>query len=179
MAVGVAKSAGFVSAVFLGKVALLPFKSESSPHTLSRYSIQWSSPRQAVYYMGETASYGVKSLQGLSNSEGEKISAGQNDTQVASELEAGQLMREEDILQPASNMICVESSIDDRLTTAIRNLQFEKGKRDDRLCDPGFTKTVLSRFEDICKSSLNRSWIFASPWQFEQQPHILYFQPQN
>ncbi len=32
MAVGVAKSAGFVSAVFLGKVALLPFKSQSSPH---------------------------------------------------------------------------------------------------------------------------------------------------
>jgi hypothetical protein len=29
MAVGVAKNAGFVSAVFLGKVAMLPFKSES------------------------------------------------------------------------------------------------------------------------------------------------------
>lgn len=56
--------------------------------------------------MGETASYGVKSLQGLSSSEGEKISAGQNDTHVASELEAGQLIREADILQPVSNMIC-------------------------------------------------------------------------
>ncbi len=42
--------------------------------------------------MGETASYGVKSLQGLSSSEGEKILAGQNDTHVAPELEAGQLM---------------------------------------------------------------------------------------
>lgn len=55
----------------------------------------------------------------------------------------------------------VESSIDDRLTTAIRSLQFEKGTRDERLGDPGFTKTVLSRFEDICKSNLIRSWIFA------------------
>lgn len=107
--------------------------------------------------MGETASYGVKSLQGLSSSEGEKSSTVQNDTQVASEIEAGQLKGEEDILQPASNIICVESSIDDRLTTAIRSLQFEKGTRDERLCDPGFTKSVLSRFEDICKSSLIRS----------------------
>lgn len=67
--------------------------------------------------MDETASYGVKSLQGLTSSEREKSLAGQNDTQVALELETGQLLGEEDILQPASNTRCVESSIDDRLTT--------------------------------------------------------------
>ena len=40
MAVGVAKSAGFVSAVFLGKVAMLPFKSESSPHIIKIFHIK-------------------------------------------------------------------------------------------------------------------------------------------
>lgn len=50
MAVGVAKSAGFVSAVFLGKVALLPFKSQSSPHTIKIfYTVKLTSTSCLLY----------------------------------------------------------------------------------------------------------------------------------
>ncbi|KAJ5359172.1 uncharacterized protein N7496_011585 [Penicillium cataractarum] len=114
MAVGAARNAGFVSAVFLGKVAMLPFKT--------------------VYYMGETASYSVKSLQGSTHSEKQKDTS-TNESEMASECDIG-------------------ASIDEKRTETIRNLHFEKGRRDERLRDPEFTKTVLSKFEDICTASL-------------------------
>jgi hypothetical protein len=49
-----------------------------------------------------------------------------------------------------------ESSIDERRTEIIRRLLFEKGRRDQRLQDPEFTKTVLSKFEAICKADLTK-----------------------
>jgi hypothetical protein len=53
-----------------------------------------------------------------------------------------------------TNLVCPESSIDERRTETIRSLLFEKGRRDEKFQDPEFTKTVLSRFEDICKAGL-------------------------
>ncbi|KAJ5861910.1 uncharacterized protein N7529_009220 [Penicillium soppii] len=55
VAVKVAKIMGFGSAVFCGKVAALPFKT--------------------VWYMGETASYGIRSLQGLERHQGRVLKA--------------------------------------------------------------------------------------------------------
>jgi hypothetical protein len=51
-------------------------------------------------------------------------------------------------------MACAETSTYERRTETIRSLLFEKGRRDERLRDPEFTKTLLSKFEDIYKASL-------------------------
>ncbi|KAJ5869568.1 hypothetical protein N7455_004509 [Penicillium solitum] len=72
-AMKLAKNVGFGSAVACGKIAVLPFKSELLNFQISLglcgllYSVLTRD--SAVWYMSETASYGVRALQGLDRQE--------------------------------------------------------------------------------------------------------------
>ncbi|KAJ5216654.1 uncharacterized protein N7498_003061 [Penicillium cinerascens] len=116
MAIDAAQTVGFISAVFLGKVAMLPFKT--------------------VYYMGETASYSVKSLQGSNHRE-------------KKELEIGEQFEPVKFQRPVD----AQSPMNRQLSRTIENLHGERGKRDVRIQDPGFAKMVLSEFENMCNTN--------------------------
>lgn len=73
-----AKNVGFGSAVACGKIAVLPFKSKLLNFQISLtlcgllYSVSGTyvlTQDSAVWYMSETASYGVRALQGLDRPE--------------------------------------------------------------------------------------------------------------
>ncbi|KAJ5538275.1 hypothetical protein N7494_007754 [Penicillium frequentans] len=123
IAIKVAKTIGFSSAVFCGKIAALPFKT--------------------VYYMGETASYGVRSLKGIENhgsspskptgQEGERTSQESNPASIE-DLETSR------------------RAVDGRLVELINMLQRKRGAGDKRLMDAEFSRMVVSNFEIICQS---------------------------
>jgi hypothetical protein len=108
--------------------------------------------------MGETASYGVKSIQGSNNPQSGKASINQSDPRESSGLEIGESIKKSQAEGENSSIRTIvtspEISMDERRTESIRRLLFEKGRRDERLQDPEFTKTVLSKYEDICKACL-------------------------
>ncbi|KAJ5729017.1 uncharacterized protein N7483_003525 [Penicillium malachiteum] len=62
VALKVARSVGFGSAVACGKIAILPFKSEFG-FSMIFLEVVPNLKQTAVYYMSETASYGIRALQ--------------------------------------------------------------------------------------------------------------------
>ncbi|KAJ5945513.1 hypothetical protein N7454_002352 [Penicillium verhagenii] len=117
-----AKQVGFTSAVFIGKIAILPFKT--------------------VYYMSETATYGVRACKGPQSREVKEQT-----------IKPKQI---EEISIPAADPMS-RSTIDCQQLDSLGNLKLERGRRDKRAQDPRFVEMVISEFEGLCSSMSSSS----------------------
>ncbi|OJJ82969.1 uncharacterized protein ASPGLDRAFT_48296 [Aspergillus glaucus CBS 516.65] len=130
MAVKVAKTVGFGSAVFCGKIAALPFKT--------------------VWYMGETASYGIRSLKGADHHDkGLATMDQQYEATALQEYTLESKSRSEHSMQNASS----DNQVDQRLVEMIGMLQRKRGTEDKRFMDPDFGRMIVSEFEVLCRPS--------------------------
>ncbi|KAJ5795964.1 uncharacterized protein N7518_004504 [Penicillium psychrosexuale] len=137
-AMKVARTVGFGSAVTCGKIAMLPFKSKSIylQACLSldglrdlASNIRILTRALAVWYMSETASYGVRALQGLDRNEDKKRSQDVEEVSNANNsrgLDEGKIMDLRSVKDTSSDDIYVATAInrasydrDDAYTRAI------------------------------------------------------------